>query len=462
MHGMTEAEGNRRPPSRVVTVLGAFGALLCGLLLFVLGANEYLFPSWGRYVALAAGLAVALAVRAFGKQNGHEFAFTLLALSLYNAHLSLGGFTYLGWAAPVVFSATVAVVALFFRRRTWLWRVLAGLNVAFLVGLVMVMAFRDFTFLDDQDRCRAEAEQLPSFVHRVDGPMHPYDFGGRQGGETLGVAFGFEPHVYLLHHDGPRLERGDKIERGVQRVTPHPVRAELALPIWAQWGAAERLVLVDSTTAKVVGEVPVPGCRNVFEAAFFGGHLYALCEVSHSLHEFEAEPPYRPLRSLTLPGMDKYDLAIDEKTGRAYVTDWFSPFLVEVDLETMRVTRRRWVGFSSFGVTFGPDGRLYVAQMFLRRVVVLDPENLEVTEKIAAGYGPRDLDFDPGRKLVLVGNYFDGTVDVVTLADGKRIARFFAGELLRGLWYDQTRDRLYLATGCGVKWCRLAEALPGS
>ncbi len=459
MRRMTHPQPEPKRPSRVLTVIGAVLAALLGALLFYVGANEYLFPAWGRYVALGVGLAIALAIRLRTRRSGHEVAWVLLALFVYNAHLSLGGYTFLGWYAPVAFVAPVVGAWLFLRRRTVLWRILAGLNIAFFVGLILLMVHRDFTFVDEAEKCRGEKRALPHFVHVVDGPRHPYDFGGYQEDETIGVAFGYESKFFRLRHEGPRLVEGGEVDARIQRVTPHPLRREFYVPVWAQWGADERILVMDMDTGAKIGEVPVPGCRNLFEIEFFHDRLYALCEVSHSLHELEAAPPFTPLRTLKLPGMDSYDFAIDLNAGRAYVTDWLSPWLVEVDLRSMAVVRKKWIGFSSFGVNIGPDGRLYVAQMFLRRVNVLDVLTLETRQTLRAGYGPRDLDFDPQRGLLFVGNYFDGTVDVFETASGRRVTRFFAGKPLRGLWFDRQRERLYLACGCGVRWAELAEIM---
>jgi len=92
-----------------------------------------------------------------------------------------------------------------------------------------------------------------------------------------------------------------------------------------------------------------------------------------------------------------------------------------------------------------------VAQPLSRRVRVIDARRMEIVRTIRAGYGPRDLAFDPRRRVLFIGNYFDGTLDIVRLADGQRLRRFFVGDLLRGLWLDESRDRLLAAVGCGVR-----------
>ncbi|MDP8224702.1 MAG: hypothetical protein P9L99_15185 [Candidatus Lernaella stagnicola] len=448
-------------PSRALTVLGAVVAALLGALLFVVGANEYLFPSWGRYVALGAGVAIGLTLRLVRRGAGHEFAWALLTLFLYNAHLSLGGYTYLGWVAPVLFILLAAIPYPLFRRRTCLWRILAGLNAAFFVGLVLLMVYRDFSFVDERAQCRAEADKAPSFVRELGGPTHPYDFAGNPKDAVAGVAYGYENEFYLIDRDQPTLRRGGTLDARIQRLTPHPQQREFFVPLWAQWGTDERMFVMDMDAGTKVREIAVPGCRNLFDVEFYGGRLYALCEVSHSLHEFDEAPPHQARRSLVLPGMDSYDMAIDATRGVAFVSDWFSPWLTVVDLASMTVREKKWIGFSSFEVKLGPDDNLYVAQMFLRRVLVLNAKTLARIDTIDAGYGPRDLEFDLDRGLLLIGNYFDGTIDYVRLADRKRIGRVFVGRPLRGLWYDADYDRLYAACGCGVKFAKTGDVFEG-
>jgi hypothetical protein len=449
---------NDRPkrPATWVTIAGGVLGVLLAILLFVLGRNEYLFPAWGRYVAAGAGVACGLALRLIRRRSGHEIACAVFALFLYNLHMSLGGYTYLGWWAVPCFPTLAAAVYVAFPRRDRWWRVLAALNAAGFVGLVLLMFYRQYDFRNEAAACADEARRLPPAVKAIDSPYHPYDFGGLPGDRRLGVGFGQLHRFLVLDTETMRLVDGGPAPRGIQRVTPFPDARWFALPPWGQWGENERLVVADMDTGRAVTHIPVPGCRNLFDAEFAGDRLYALCEVSHTLHELSAAPPFAPLRTLRLPAMDAYDFALDRARRRAYVTDWFSPYLLEVDLDAMQVARRKWIGFSSFGAAIGPDGLVYVAQMFLRRVQAIEPSSLEIVRTIRAGYGPRDLDFDPERRLLLIGNYYDGTVDVVSLADGRRLNRVFVGTLLRGLWFDPGRDRLYVAAGCGVNW------LPGS
>ena len=129
---------------------------------------------------------------------------------------------------------------------------------------------------------------------------------------------------------GRRLVRGDEVNDGIQRVTPHPNEPLLAMPAWGHWGVEETIYLVDEETGMVRDRVLVPGCRNAFEVEFVADRMYVLCESSHSLHELAIDSPYRELHSLELPGMDSYDMAVDRKKKLAYVTDWLSPYLVEV------------------------------------------------------------------------------------------------------------------------------------
>jgi hypothetical protein len=436
---------------------GSLLGLVCVCLLVTLGLhNEYLFPTWGTWVALIVGLAGALLLRLFRRRPGCEVLFVLLVMNLYSVVFWTGGYSYLGWLAVPVFLCLAITPYLVFRRRERLWRLLFALNLAMVFGTAMLETCRSYAAVNADKKCRAEEEIVPSFVHSVPGPRHPYDFDGVSNERYLGAAFGQTRQFYLLDADQMQLRPAARVPRGVQRVVAHPQLPLYVLPPWSKMGNDERIEFVDRSTGQLVARTSVTGCRNLFTVAFWNDRMFALCEVSHTLHEFSARPPFEQMRSLSLPGMDAYDLAIDPEHGRALVSDYFSPWLTEVDLGAMAVLRRKWVGPFSFHIAFAPDGRVYIAQMLWRRVLVLDPKSLEVVRKIPAGYGPRDFDFDQNRGLLLIGNYYDGTLDVVGLDDGQRHQRVFVGGLLRGLWFDHARDRLYLAAGCGVRW------IPGS
>jgi len=439
-------------PSSAVTLAGIVLAVPTGMLWFALGRNEYVFPAWGRYLAVAAAVLVWAGVRVAGKRPAHLPSWVLVALGIYNLHLAAAGYLYLSLWAPLPALAIAAGVCLAFRRRDRLWRALNALHLVLLAGIVLFMMHNQYYFLDESQRCADETARLPSAVQAIVGsPLHPYDLGGARGAAQVGVAFGKTSHVYLLRLSDLTVHRGGEIQTGVQRVTPHPRQPLLAMPAWAHWGQDESVYLVDARTGDVHRRVPVPGCRNAFEVEFLDDRMYVLCEVSHSLHELSAEPPYEQRRMLVLPGMNSYDLAIDHATRRAYVSDWLSPYLTEVDLTAFTLLRRQWIGWVSFGVALGPDGMLYVAQPLHRRVQVIDVHGMTTVRSIAAGYGARDLTFDARRGLLLVGNYFDGTLDIVRLADGAGLQRVFVGDLLRGLWLDEAGDRLLMAVGCGVR-----------
>jgi len=447
----------RKSPRRWITVLGAGLALPVILLLIYIGGNEYLFPQWGRFIAIFLALSFSMSFRFLSGRSGHEVTAVLLVSAIYNLHMSLGGYAYLGWWGIPAFLVFPLVFWLLFRRRTRLWRIMAGFALAILAGLVMVTVFRTDASGRFAAQCEGQRAQVPEFVMDLPGgAFHPYDFGGVPSAPSIGVGYGLGEEFFLIRPEENRLVRAGSFSTGIQRVAVDAAGARFALPAWGHWGKDERVYLVDAFDGRLLREIAVPECKNCFEAEFRGDNLYVLCEVSHSLHKLSLEEPFQPTVSLVLPGMNAYDFAVDAQGRLAYVTDWLSPWLTVVNLERMEVESRKWVGFSSFGVALGPDGLLYVAQMFLRRVRVLDPLDLSIIRTIHAGYGPRDLAFDSGRNWLLIGNYFAGTLEVAALDTGERLGRIFVGELLRGLYVDSSRDRLYLACGCGVRSLELS------
>jgi len=70
-------------------------------------------------------------------------------------------------------------------------------------------------------------------------------------------------------------------------------------------------------------------------------------------------------------------------------------------------------------------------------VVAID-QDLNIIARVKTGWAPRDLAVDPVRRMLLVGNYFTGTVTVIDLDTHTKLRQLHFGplspvHLLRGV-----------------------------
>ncbi len=209
----------------------------------------------------------------------------------------------------------------------------------------------------------------------------------------------------------------------------------------------------------VMDYLPVPDCRNMIdvESDPVTDDIYALCEVSHTLVKIDAKRN-KETQSVKLPGLDVYDFAFDPKRRKFLVTDYLTTNATVVDPDAMKVVRKIRVGWVSTGVKYFDD-KFYVALPLVSQVVEVDADTYEVTRKLDVGYGVRDIEIDKNRRILFSGNYLSGSVDAVDLNTGKRLKRAKAGGLIRGVEYHAKTDRLYIASGCGVKFIPVGKWL---
>jgi len=442
---------------RLATLAGIILSLPPALLFVWLGQNRWSFAPYWLYVFLGLGVAAALLDRLRGRPPHHEATWVVFFLALHASLHCASGYAYLGGWALAVFLYFPAAIYYLFPSRTRCWRILAGVIAALTAGFAMNLMFRQSLLIDEAYYCERQRRSLPEFVQVINGPTQCFDLAGASGRAKAAAGFSSVAAPYLLDLETMILHEGERLSHGIRSVTPHPSRDEFALVTWENYGRRRHVVMADAAGA-IIGEAQAPDCRKPAKVAFHRDRMLLLCEESHSLHVFPATPPYEEQTSLVLPGRRSHDLALDAAQDRAYVTDYGAAQLVEVDLAAWRIRRTMNVGWSTFGIIRDARGLLYLAQPMKRRVLLVEPDSLTVADSFSTGYGPRALAFDDRRGVLLVGNYFSGTVEAFS-ADGRRLTNFYAGRLLRGLWLDARRDRLFLATGCGVRWVNLKKVL---
>ena len=462
---MENRENHKRNIPLYLKIPGfVFGAPILAFSLFAALKQTYLFPRITPWILIGIVLVACGIGRLVYKKNAHLFFWLTLVMVAYNFVLSLGGFTFFGIGGFAILLLPVVFYFLFMPRFLWL-PVFMRLGVAFIVigvaGIVAIEFERQF----GETRCEELRADIDPVYHSLERRLHPYDFAMTTDPKRLVTAFGItRSGSQIVAYDlDATVQRPQKVNipyRGVQRVTAAPDGHTVYAVAWGQWEDDHVIYEIDVGTLSVTTPYTSPGCRNAFEVVMDEprNRFYLVCEVSHNVLAYEIGKP-EPIADLTLFGLDSYDMILSHDGSRLYVTDWATPWLYVIDPETLTLIDTVYTGMIGFGVVEGPDGLIYVARPMAREVAVVDPKALKVIDRIDVGYGPRDLEVDPKRNLLFVGNYYDGTLDVIDLGTRKRISRTYAGRLLRGLYFDAETDRLYLATGCGVLWADVTDLL---
>ncbi len=451
------------PRFREIALIVAAAPLL--LLLWGLGHNEYLFgPGYVDLVALAV-IAGGVAWRLRFKKSAHTVLWLFVALCVYNAAISIGGFVFRPWLSVVSVCVCAAIAFGLWRKKHIAIRVGWFVVLASFTGFFLLHFFREIDFDERFGRCRNEETRLDPVVRVIDRVKHPYDFVlyeppaiddltgdalrpwvvGAVGVDTFTLRW-FDPDAAAFVRLTP-LSGWQKVQR---LALSHDGRLVYGAP-WGNRGQREFVLAVDPRDPKDVSKIPVENCRNVYELMTdpATGRLWVLCETSHNLVALDGRS-YEQLAQAELPGLDAYDIALDPDRRRLFVTDYWSPTVTVLDADTLAFVDSIRVGWSSFGAAVWRD-RLYVARPLASEVVEIDLASLKVLREIPVGYGVRDLEIDARRAVLYAGNYFDGTVDAIDIASGNRLKRAIVGQLVRGLMFDSARDRLWIATGCGTK-----------
>lgn len=429
--------------------------------------SEYLFPAWIPSIGCGVVAVICLLYTLItgNRSTIHFWFFTWLAVM--DISYSLGGYLFIRyWAIPIILLSFI-VGYIIYRKKLLIKRIALG----YILVTVAVMLVPRIYNIDRS--CKDEPKRLDPVVHYFDNTRDPYDFALVKIPDELRSAHHTLPSRLLLSTHGTTeavrwfdaktsrfLAKTPFKEYGtVQRLTPSK---NPGIVIGSPWGTraneTQHILFFDATSFSISGKIPVEGCVHLFEVVEDPAKdvYYALCETSHTLVRIEKGGEKQTV--VKLPGRDAYDMVFDPVRRRIITTDWWSPNITLVNADTMTVEKTVPIGWSSFGILIHRD-KIYVARPLANEVVEMDGETLQILRRLDAGYGVRDIEVDGQRDILFAGNYFDGTVDAFDLVSGKRIRRAYVGKLMRGLIIDTVRDRLYLGTGCGIKFIFLFEWL---
>lgn len=190
--------------------------------------------------------------------------------------------------------------------------------------------------------------------------------------------------------------------------------------------------------------------------------LIVLCESGRRLVWFHYDT-WLKQGELRFPLMTQpHAVRLDPLRRRIYVcTGAMSHFLYEIDADSHRILRRTNIGFATLGMEIDPlTRRAYLAKPFRNEVLIVDLQTMKIAGAMKTQNGPRDMEIDVGRKLLYVGNYVAGTVQVFDLATRRVVSTWPVAKQVRGVYHSPELNRHFAATACGVAELKDKPAAP--
>lgn len=85
----------------------------------------------------------------------------------------------------------------------------------------------------------------------------------------------------------------------------------------------------------------------------------------------------------------------------------------------------------------------------LGKIIVMNAENFKTLKVFNTSYC-RDFAFDDQLKYLFTSNYFSGMVDVIDYNTKKILYSFYAGPLIRAMYFSNKKNRLYIGSSMGI------------
>lgn len=146
-----------------------------------------------------------------------------------------------------------------------------------------------------------------------------------------------------------------------------------------------------------------------------------------------------------------YALALNRKTRMLYVSSWVGGDVLMMDAGMLKMKKIWRGGFSAMGLQVDEkNNRVFVAQPLFSRITELDGKTLKEVRRYPAGLGVRDIAYLENAGLLMAGNYLRRTVDFIRLSTGKKIRSYYAGPMVRGVYYDAEHRQAYSVGRCGI------------
>ena len=158
-------------------------------------------------------------------------------------------------------------------------------------------------------------------------------------------------------------------------------------------------------------------------------------------------------------GSDPWDVAVNPKTGAAYVANANSADVSVISEATDTVTGTIGVGTGPEGVAVDPDtGTLYVTNVIDDTVSVVDEATQTVTATVNVGSHPDAVAVDPSTDTIFVTNNEDNTVSVIDGGTDTVTATIDVGNGPQSVAVNPTTGLVYVANDLGGSVSVISEA----
>jgi len=224
--------------------------------------------------------------------------------------------------------------------------------------------------------------------------------------------------------------------------------------IVSNWGEARaKLIALDARTFRIVRWIGGAGLpeRPIAVTADPGFHYYYL------LGETEAEAvridadTFRTTARYDADYGAGYGICYSRPRKSVFVITWIGPNVDELSAGTLSPRKRTRAAILNYGISCDPySDRVYAAAPIRSKVIAFGGRKLKRIRAYRAGFGVRPVQADSRRDLLVAGSYFEGSLDLIRLSDGARIAHYRPGAYIRGLYYDPASGRIFTGCKCGV------------
>lgn len=219
------------------------------------------------------------------------------------------------------------------------------------------------------------------------------------------------------------------------------------------WGAPDqRLVVMDPATfkpVKVLGEDTL--CSNPIDITSDREmkYYYVLCEPSGVVVKLDADTLEETARKKAVNVA--YGICYNHKRNSVFVSSWMISKLVELSAARLRVENVLPTSHIIYNVECDTDnGDVLATNPANRRIDVYDGETLRLKRFIPTDYGVRDMQFDQESNLLVAGSFVTGFLNIIDASTGRSLDKWYAGRIIRGVYYEPDSGRIFAAGKCGI------------
>jgi YVTN family beta-propeller protein len=224
------------------------------------------------------------------------------------------------------------------------------------------------------------------------------------------------------------------------------------------WDDAGRVSVLDATSGRLLRTVTVGRGTHLLAVHERTGRVFVTNGADASVSLLDARSG-RVLRTIPL-GFIPSGIAVDERTDRVFLltgapsfqpyptTQCAPPIVSLLDARSGRVLRTVPLGLSAAAIAVDErTGRAFVSDTLDRTVLVLDGRTASVVRTVAVGRAPGALAVDARTGDIVVANAYDNSVSMVDAASGRVVRTMLLGLPPRAIVVDQRRGRVVVLTG---------------